>query len=151
MLSDVLLPLGFSFTVCEVYMYKHYLFLSPLKLIYFCWVDSQLQYAEEGIIQSTFVALHGEFSCRCKLLTMLCDSSYIVDLWWYSLNLSQTYHTPTGIDSKKWQHIAVLWQSNVWRQEIHVTLKKENLTKTNNGIKVTIGVWLWSSNILYLS
>lgn len=113
-------------------MCKLYLFLSPLKLINLCWVDSQLQHAEEGIIQSTFVALHGEFSCRYKLFTMLCNSSYIADPWWYSLNLSQTYHTPIGIDSKKWQHIALLWQSNV---QIQVASKKENETKETMAVK----------------
>lgn len=74
MLSDVLLPLDFfqslTGTVCMNLMY----FNHPWFNLY--GVDSQLQHVEEGLIQLTSVALHGEFSCNYKVFTMLCNSSY---------------------------------------------------------------------------
>lgn len=98
-------------------MYKLCIFLSPLKLIILCWVDSQLQ---EGIIQSTSAALHGEFSCRYKPFTtsqqqLHCWSMVVVIK---CLTGQPHSHGHREWKTKKWQHISVLWLSNVQRRDI---------------------------------
>lgn len=115
------------------------IFLSSLKLINFWGVDSQLWHVERGIIQSSSVVLRGEFLCHHKLFTVLCNSSYIVDPRWVSLNLSQTHRTPTG---KTWHHAPAVWNLNMRQQSIPVLKKKKETKHEWSGKKRLMCFWV---------